>query len=478
MRTIDVPIRDLSVLAASLDDIAARRLRDGARQAQADLADRRLIVVSAASSAHPGLTDGVLGVTQLLHSLLPTVAGAGLDVRWFALDTLHDHAVIAQRLHDMLHGDRGDGGRLGPAEHEAYTDALAADAAELAELLRPGDVVILHDPATAGLALRAAEAGARVVWRCHLGQDVSDETSETAWAFLEPYLQAADAVVVSRRVYAPPYLDNVVVITPSVDLGAPKNVDLDTRTVRDVVRLAGVVGGHTDLDELAASFTRSDGTEALVRTGSCDLVAGDPVPEGARIVLQVGRWDRLKDPTGLLIAWQEGIDRLPDDAHLVLAGPSVTDRRSPAGQVLESCRDLWGRLDPEVRDRSHVVTLPADDAEENAIIVNALQRHASVVVQKSLAEGWGLTVTEAMAKGRPVVASAVGGIQDQITHGEDGVLLRDPVDLAVFVDEVADLLDDERRAAALGAAAELRVRRDHLGDRHLLAWADLMAGLG
>lgn len=478
MRTIDVPTRDLSVLAGSLDDVAARRLRDGARQARADLGDRRLIMVSAASSAHPGLTDGVLGVTQLLHTLLPSVLGAGLDARWYALDTSHDHAVIAQRLHDMLHGDRGDGGKLGPAEHEAYEDALAPDAAELTEMLRPGDVVVLHDPATAGLAVKAAEAGARVVWRCHLGQDVPDEVSDTAWAFLEPYLQAADAVVVSRRVYAPLYLDNVVVITPSVDLTAPKNVDLDTRTVRDIVRLAGVVGGTTNLDELAASFTRSDGTEALVRTGSCDLAAGDPVPEGARIVLQVGRWDRLKDPTGLLIAWQEGIDRLPDDAHLVLAGPAVGDPRSSAGRVLDSCTDLWAKLDAEVRGRTHVVTLPSDDTEENAIIVNALQRYASVVVQKSLAEGWGLTVTEAMAKGRPVVASAVGGIQDQIDDGVDGVLLRDPVDLAVFVEEVADLLDDERRAAALGAAAELRVRRDHLGDRHLLAWAELLASLG
>jgi trehalose synthase len=125
----------------------------------------------------------------------------------------------------------------------------------------------------------------------------------------------------------------------------------------------------------------------------------------------------------------------------------------------------------------HLVSLPMDDVDENAHLVNALQRHAEVVVQKSLVEGFGLTVAEAMWKSRPVVASAVGGIQDQIVDGVHGLLLADPHDVDAFGDALERLLHDGELAAKLGRAAHDRVRDEYVGDRHLVQYADLFEAL-
>jgi trehalose synthase len=130
-----------------------------------------------------------------------------------------------------------------------------------------------------------------------------------------------------------------------------------------------------------------------------------------------------------------------------------------------------------VRDLVHLASLPTADVEENAAIVNALQRHATIVVQKSLHEGFGLTVTEAMWKGRPVVASAVGGIQDQIEDGRSGVLLKDPRDLRGFGDVLRELLEDPARRRRLGEAGRERVREGFLGLRHLVEYARLIERL-
>ncbi len=133
-------------------------------------------------------------------------------------------------------------------------------------------------------------------------------------------------------------------------------------------------------------------------------------------------------------------------------------------------------LPRDVRARVHVVSLPMADAEENAAMVNAVQRHAAVVVQKSLAEGFGLTVSEALWKGRPVVASAVGGIQDQVIDGVDGILV-DPTDLAAFGRAVSHLLSDAPLAERLGRAAHERVRESFLEPRHLSQWIALIEAL-
>ena len=167
------------------------------------------------------------------------------------------------------------------------------------------------------------------------------------------------------------------------------------------------------------------------------------------------------------------------DAHLLLAGPAVDGvADDPEGQAVWSeVERTWGALAAATRARVHLASLPMEDVEENAAIVNALQRRADVVVQKSIAEGFGLTVAEAMWKSRPVVASRVGGIQDQIVDGRSGLLLDDPRDLASFGDAVVGLFADPDRAASLGVAARERVRSEFLGPRELHQYFELVMQL-
>jgi trehalose synthase len=145
--------------------------------------------------------------------------------------------------------------------------------------------------------------------------------------------------------------------------------------------------------------------------------------------------------------------------------------------VLEECTKIWEDQPDEVKPRLHLCSLPMDDIDENAHIVNALQRHATVVVQKSIVEGFGLTVTEPMWKGRAVVATRVGGIQDQIEHGENGLLLDDPHDLDGFARLLAELLADDDECRRLGEAAKESVRERYLGDLALIRYAELVRDL-
>jgi trehalose synthase len=201
-----------------------------------------------------------------------------------------------------------------------------------------------------------------------------------------------------------------------------------------------------------------------------------PLPLDVPLVLQVSRWDALKDPLGVI----RGSVDAPGigDAHLMLAGPmpgAVADDPE-AGTVRQEVHELWESLPAGDRRRVHLANIPTDDLDENATIVNALQRHAAVVVQKSLAEGFGLTVTEAMWKGRALVAAGVGGIRDQIEDGVSGLLV-DPRDLTAFGNAVGSLLGNPSLAAGLGAAAHRRVRDRYLAPHYLGAYLQLFAEL-
>jgi trehalose synthase len=195
-------------------------------------------------------------------------------------------------------------------------------------------------------------------------------------------------------------------------------------------------------------------------------------------VVQVSRWDRIKDMEGVLRAFAEHVDR-SFGAHLALVGPAVhgvTDDPE-GGAVLDECVEAWRSLPQSDRSRIHLACVPMHDPDEAAVVVNALQRHATVVAQKSLAEGFGLTVVEAMWKSRPVVATRVGGIVDQIVDGEHGVLIDDPFDLEAFGVAVTGLLAESSRAHRLGLSAYDRAHTLFLGDSHLERYANLFATL-
>jgi trehalose synthase len=207
---------------------------------------------------------------------------------------------------------------------------------------------------------------------------------------------------------------------------------------------------------------------------------GGPLAPDVPLVVQVSRWDRLKDMAGVLRAFVEGHVGAETGGHLLLAGPDVAGvSDDPEGkEVLAECTALWESLPSDARSTASLVSLPMTDLEQNAAIVNALQRHAAVVAQKSLREGFGLTVSEAMWKETPVVGSAVGGIQDQVRDGVDGLLIDDPHDLPAFGAAVGSLLVEPVRARTMGKAAHERVRDNFLADRDLGQWMELLAHLG
>ena len=272
--------------------------------------------------------------------------------------------------------------------------------------------------------------------------------------------------------------DRLVVIPPSIDPFSAKNRELDRPTVAAILAAVGLVTG-TPADG-AVHFERRDGSVGTVRHHTGLIADGPPPPPNARLIVQVSRWDRLKDMAGVLDGFVTMAADGPDDAHLMLVGPDVTGvTDDPEGAaVFAECRAKWRAVPEAIRGRIHLASIPMDDVDENAIIVNALQRHAYLIVQKSLVEGFGLTVTEAMWKAKPVIASCVGGIQDQIVDGRDGLLIADPTDLDALAARMAQLLNDRELADRLGAAGRGRVHDQFLGDRHLAQYVELFGGLG
>jgi trehalose synthase len=413
------------------------------------------------------------GVAEMLQSLIGYVQGAGIDARWVVMEGEPAFFDLTKRLHNRLHGYQGDGGPLGDAEKRVYERITGAAAEELAARLSPQDVVLLHDPQTAGMLPRLLDIGVPVMWRAHIGLDLPNELAREAWAFLTPYVRDADALIFSREAYAWEGLDanRVTVIPPSIDAFSPKNHGMGFTTISAVLRAA-----HLSADgrhHPRAAFERLDGSVGLVQR-SATLIQETEVRLDDPLVAQVSRWDRLKDPVGIMRAFAEHVDD-SDAPHLLLAGPDVRAvADDPEGAaVLAECEEAWRALPNAIRRRIHLALLPMDDADENAVIVNALQRRADVVVQKSLAEGFGLTVAEAMWKGAAVVASRVGGIQDQIQDGKTGLLV-DPLDLPAFGAAVSGLLADPHRAERMGEAAQTEVRDHFLGARHLGQYVALL----
>jgi trehalose synthase len=408
------------------------------------------------------------GVVELLGPLVSYARGVGVDARWVVIKGTPEFFVVTKRIHNRLHGAEGDGDPLDEQARRIYEEVLAENVAGFADRVQEGDVVIIHDPQPAGMAQALRAAGAHVIWRCHVGIDTPNDLAREAWAFLRPYVLHAEVYAFSREAFVWEGLDrgSIVVIPPSIDVFAPKNLDLDPDTVLAVLRASGIV---PDGDQhVTATFERHDGTPGRIERRA-QLIEDQPLRADVPAVLQVSRWDALKDPIGVIRGFAEHVP--PETgAHLVYAAPAVEAiADDPEGAfVRQEAIATWEGLQAEPRSRIHLVSLPMEDAEENAIMVNALQRHARIVVQKSLAEGFGLTVSEAMWKSRPVVGSRIGGIQDQIVDGETGVLLDDPRDLAAYGGAVTGLLMDSERAEQMGRLARQRVREKFTSARSLL----------
>ena len=468
---VNVPSRSLERLRAVIEPEAWQRFEAGLRSAGELFEGRRVWNVN--STAAGG------GVAEMLWSWVGLARGVGIDMRWLTIAGSADFFALTKRLHNHLHGEIGDGGGLGDAESACFEQVSRENAESVIALLAPGDIVLLHDPQTAGLAPHLVAAGHTVVWRCHIGADDRNELIDAAWEFLAPHVSAAGAVVFSRRAFVPDCCEGMLtrIIPPSIDPFTPKNEEMEPDRVGAILRQAGLLRADGP-EPVEPVYLRADGSEARVER-RCEVAGEGELPDaGARLVVQVSRWDRLKDPAGVMHGFAEVLAG-GGDAWLVLAGPSLNSVSDDpeGGAVLAEVEAEWRRLPDPIRSRVLLACLPMEDLDENGAIVNALQRQAAIVVQKSLREGFGLTVTEAMWKARPVIATATGGISDQIKDGVTGVLLPNPLDLKAFAAAVGGLLADPERAGAIGAAAHQNVRAHFLEDRHTLQYVELFQQL-
>src|SRR4051812_19076738 len=362
MELEDITITPLALerFDSVLDAEGAARLADAVERGRALLADRTIWSVN--STARGG------GVAEMLRSLIGYVRGAGIDARWVVVPGDAAFFDVTKRLHNRLHGVEG-----APLDREVYERWCEANAKQLAGRVGPRDVVLLHDPQTAGMVPRLLAAGVPVIWRAHIGLDLPNDAAREAWRFLIPYVGQANAFGFSPPDYAWEGLDRdrVTVIAPSIDAFSPKNQAMSFTSVTAVLRAAELAAGHHE--QSRAVFERLDGSVGRVERRA-RMIEEDALPLDVPLVAQVSRWDRLKDPIGVLTGFAEHV-HAGEVPHLVLAGPDVEAvADDPEGaEVLAEVEAAWRELPRDVRRRVHLALLPMDDPDENAVIVNALQ---------------------------------------------------------------------------------------------------------
>lgn len=414
------------------------------------------------------------GVAEILRSLLRYARGLGIDVRWLVIQGPPEFFTLTKRLHNALHGHRGDGSPLGPTQAALYERVLAENYAQMDCLLRAGDTVVCHDPQTAGLVPLLRKRSINVVWRCHVGHEGSGPEIDAAWAFLRRYLADVPIAVFSRSAYAPPWLPcaRTVTVPPNIDPFSVKNQWIPPSLVESILGATGIIE-HAGRNVAPPMYVAEDGSARAIVHSARVTSIGDLPSVRVPLIVQVSRWDRMKDHAGVLAAFTTLVRHSPRlDSRLVLAGPSpagiADDPEGP--EVFAELEAALRRESEAVRRRVQLVQLPMDDIDENAAMVNALQRHAAVIVQKSLREGFGLTVTEAMWKNRPVVASAIGGIKDQIRDGVDGLLIKDPTHAEETATALSRILESSTFGERLGASAHQRVCASYLSVSSLERW--------
>ena len=404
-RTASVPATTLRAVDAAprrwkdLDGIAPASLIEESLELASSLRGARVLQVNA--TAYGG------GVAELLASQIGLLRDAGIRAEWRLLCPDAALFEVTKRMHN---GMQGRDVRLSDGDLEIYLDHNRHCAGMIGD---EWDVVVVHDPQPAALVAGAPAPAARWIWRCHIDTSAPDPD---VWAFLRPYVDGYDASVFTLESFRPADLGvPAAIIAPAIDPLSTKNAELPHAIIESTVAQAAL----------------------------------DP---DRPLMLQVSRFDPWKDPLGVVAAWRLARERVPG-LQLALVGAMAAD--DPEGFAVYDAvrRETASEAD------CHLLT---DRDGIGATQVNALQRHADVAVQKSLREGFGLTVAEAMWKGTPVVGGRVGGIPLQIGDDEGGVLVDDVQSCA---DAVVALLEDRDRSREIGVAGRERIRHQFLTPR-------------
>ena len=360
------------------------------------------------------------GVAEILAKLVPLSQELGLDVEWEVINGAGEFFQCTKGMHNALQGNQVD---IPAAQLAAYERTNAENAERLRPVLEEADFVFIHDPQPAPLLGHCPNRRGKWVWRCHID---ASRPYRPVWRYLRRHVAGYDASIFSLADFAQMLPHPQYIISPSIDPLSDKNVELD------------------------------DGEVAAVRE-RCGLDPERP------LLVQVSRFDRFKDPLGVIRAYRLAKNYVPS-IQLVLAGGGASD--DPEGElVLHEVQEAASE-DPDVK----VLLLPSDANRT----INALQRAADLVLQKSLKEGFGLTVTEAMWKGKPVIGGDTGGIRLQVVDYHTGFLVSSPEGAAL---RIRYLLHHRDKLAEMGATARGLVLENFLLTRHLREYLILMAAL-
>jgi trehalose synthase len=360
------------------------------------------------------------GVSELLRSAVPLLRDLGLAAEWAVIGGSPEFFAATKAMHNGLQGARR---ALSEHERAAYV-AVNEDNAKAME--GSYDFIVVHDPQPAAILATADRRGARWIWRCHID---TSEPDRDVWAFLRPFLAPYDAAVFTMTDFAPPDLplERVAIVPPAIDPLSPKNIELQEQTARQIIEWIGV----------------------------------DPA---TRLITQVSRFDPWKDPLGVLAAYRIAREQV-GDLQLAMVGSMALD--DPEGW------DVYRQLG-EAAHGDPLIHLYTNVTGVGNVEVNAFQRLSSVMVQKSVREGFGLVVSESLWKGTPVVAGRAGGIPLQMPEGTGGYLVDSVEDCAA---RVLELLEDPAAAARLGASGRERVREHFLLPRLLADELRLLGSL-
>ena len=344
------------------------------------------------------------GVAEILNRMLPLLKELGIDIRWEVIKGGEQFFDITKKIHNALHGKDVE---IGSQELEVY---LETNKANIQDIDFSADVVFIHDPQPAAL-IEARGDVQRWIWRCHI--DLS-QPQKDVWNFLKKFILKYDATVFSAPSFSQKLPLRQFLIPPSIDPLSEKNKPLPQEVI----------------DKVLEKYQ---------------------IPDDKPIITQISRFDRLKDPVGVIQAYK--MVKRYNDCRLVLAGGTASD--DPEGQIVYEEVKAAADSDPDI----HIILMPHNDLE-----VNALQRASAIIVQKSIREGFGLTVTEALWKAKPVVACAVGGIPLQIKHKYSGLLCHS-IEGAAFA--IKQLLNNPEYAQTLGRNGREHVKNNFLLTRHL-----------
>ncbi len=459
---------------------SVRALREESARLLPALAGRKIWMVN--STARGG------GVAEMLPKLVSLLDELGLSIEWVVMGSDDPRFFqLTKRLHNLIHG-AGDPG-LTEEDRQVYAAVSSTNAADLKPRLGPKDILVIHDPQPLGMgALLKRELGIPFIFRCHIGLDEDRPETRAAWQFLRPYAEECNYSVFSAPEYIPDFLAGKAgVISPAIDPLSPKNRELSLTKVTGILKNAGLARSRhpvVPLDyEAQAMRLGSDGRFAPMNEETDIGLLFRP------IVTQISRWDRLKGFGPLLEAFlrlkQRGHRSDTSDrqrrrlaqVRLVLAGPdpaAVAD--DPEAQdVLADLIDVYRSLPHWIQEDVALVSLPMGSRRQNALMVNALQRCSTLVVQNSLREGFGLTVTEAMWKQLGVVGSRACGIRQQIRDGMDGRLLDDCEDPDGIAEHLYAALDDLPGRARWGRTAQRRVHDEFLVFGQARRWLETLA---